>query len=1053
MRKHLVVFAALAGHAVAAFADDLPAGLGVAAPNGSVFTTNIAPDGDSDNYVVTGFPGTHLTAVVRAKKPSVLAPDVVVLRPDGSVLTRDDGLKVVRTNTSATARGVFDATGKWTVRVSGRDVGAGPPAPPSPSSGAYTITLKTGVPRRATVVLPSPDSNGQYRFAIPAEGGSSVSWTVKPSRAAPTFVSFLDSAGGQLATPLNSLRVPSLAIPAGRPRGDYVLTFEWGQAGIGRVTLVRGLVPSKIAKRTVATLSALEPVVNDTDEGVSPPAAGPGTVVAVKAYRLLDPNAPDGAVGLLLDETPFEDVSLAGDGVTLTGKVPTNMAYGLHDVVVTSTSGQQARRPAAFEFLRPPLLTTGDPPLGSALGGTDVTLTGRDFRLGQMGVLMDGVLLAVTPTFQDATTVRFSAPPHSPQVVTFQVIDIGANQPSGQGVPFEYVSTPTIAKMTPALVAVLSGETVTIEGPYFSVDDKVFVETTTPGVFENLPAAQTTYVDPSHRRFVAPTRPKGAYGVYVEDAQGRPTVKRPKTLTYFSFADATAASGLAGDVDGWDGWTSALADVDKDGDADLVVSRRGGASAATTPQTRVLKNDGAGQFTDVTADVMPAAGADDWRADRVVAADIDVDGYVDLVLTTNSTSVPAAGKSHTRILMNEARGGTGANAADRVLRDRTLTVMPAARPGKYSYPSGLAVADDWRGLDLWVGDLDTATSDRPSIVITHDETKQEVDVSCAPFCASPFAASYTYGFYWGGSRAFFWDKNLNGGLGKYKFERNFFPRKSGLRVPIGGPNGVGIPICNSTYGQPCAGKFTPFTGQRVAVGDLNGDGKLDVAVVSSAPVQRIYPPSTSYVTISSLQVGINKFNASDGAEVTDVTNVVTALGVDFTADAVAIARTGFPDGDAYGTIAVAKAAPIGTASMLRLVKFKPATLPAVAAFDDVTSLALPAPEATDQFQASQIAFVDVDQDGDLDLVLVGNAAPGGTRCAFRVLRNEKDGAQSGVYRRTLDGLLPSTSAGEHFEGDALAVGDVTGDGLLDYVVTRAVSSGADTQTRIVKTDH
>jgi hypothetical protein len=135
------------------------------------------------------------------------------------------------------------------------------------------------------------------------------------------------------------------------------------------------------------------------------------------------------------------------------------------------------------------------------------------------------------------------------------------------------------------------------------------------------------------------------------------------------------------------------------------------------------------------------------------------------------------------------------------------------------------------------------------------------------------------------------------------------------------------------------------------------------------------------------------------------------------------------------------------------VKFKSATLPAVAAFDDVTSLELPAPEATDQFQASQLAFVDVDQDGDQDLVLLADAAPGGTRPALRILRNEMVGAQRGSLLRTLYPSLPATSATEHFEGAALVVGDLTGDGLLDYAVTRAVSSGAGTQTRIVKTDH
>jgi hypothetical protein len=1049
MRRSLLVVAASCLAAAAAVADDLPAGIGVVAPNGSVFTADIGPSGDSDNYLVAGFPGTPLIVVVRAKRGSLLAPDVVVFRPDGSLFVSDvGGLVVVNTKSSATARCVMDATGVWTVRVSGRDGGTPPLL--SPTTGAYTVSLKTGAPRRATLALDAPDADGQYRFAIPAEGGAVVSWSVKPAGARPTSVSLVDSAGAKVDAPPNGLRVPAFRIPAGRPRGDYVLSLGWG-VDRGRVTLVRGVVPAKGPKRRVATLSAAEPIVDTTSAGVCPAAAGPGAVVSVKAYAVVDANAQGGAVGLFLGRTPFTDVALSADGVTLTGKVPTGLEYGVYDVVVTSTSGQAAVRPAAFEILRPPLLSAVDPPLGPALGGFDVTLTGRDYRAGQMGVLMDGVLLPVSPTYQDGTTVRFTAPPHAPQSVTFQVIDIGAGQPSGQGVPFEYVSTPAIAKVTPSLVTILGGETVTLEGVYFSADDKVYVETTVHGVFENMAATQTTYVDNAHHRFVAPTRPKGAYLVYVEDSQGRPAVKRTKTLTYYSLVDATAASGLADVGDSLDGWTSAVGDFDKNGAADLFVSRRGGAAVATSSQTRVLKNDGAGRFTDVTASVMPAVGADDWRADRIVAADVDGDGYVDFVLTTNSKDVPAAGKSRTRILMNEARGGTGADAADRVLRDRTLTLMAAPRTANSPYLAPTYVADDWRGLDLWVGDLDTSKTDRPSIIITHDETKQELDVTCLPFCSTdPVSAIYTYGFYWGGSRAFTWDKQANGGLGKYKFERNFFPRKSGLRVPLASPGGANLPICNVGYGQPCAGKFTPFTGQRVAVGDLNGDGLLDVAVVSNVPLARIYPPSTTYTVISSLQVGIRKFNPWDGALLTDVTWV----GGDFMGDAVAIGRTGFPDGNAYGTIAIARAAPNGTASTIRLVKFKPGVAPnPVAAFDEVTTLELPAPDATDQFQASQIAFVDVDQDGDQDLVLLANAAPGGTRSALRILRNETVGATSGVFVRSLDGILPPVAAGEHFEGDALAIGDVTGDGLLDYVVTRAVSSGVGTQTRIVRTDH
>jgi hypothetical protein len=63
------------------------------------------------------------------------------------------------------------------------------------------------------------------------------------------------------------------------------------------------------------------------------------------------------------------------------------------------------------------------------------------------------------------------------------------------------------------------------------------------------------------------------------------------------------------------------------------------------------------------------------------------------------------------------------------------------------------------------------------------------------------------------------------------------------------------------------------------------------------------------------------------------------------------------------------------------------------------------------------------------------------------------GTTVGVLKRTLDPLFHAmVRPNEHFEGDALTIGDITGDGLLDYIVTRATPSGSGAQTRIVKTD-
>jgi VCBS repeat protein/IPT/TIG domain-containing protein len=727
--------------------------------------------------------------------------------------------------------------------------------------------------------------------------------------------------------------------------------------------------------------------------------------------------------------------------------------------VATSTSGQPAVRADAFEVVPPPTLLSFDPPFSSVLGGTEITLTGSDFR-SSMGLLVDGVLQPVTATYADATTLRFPAPTHGAGFVTLGVVDLGSQLRSElTSAPFEFVTTPVINRVRPALVPVLGGETVTLDGVLFAADDSVFLETTTPGSYEEVSATQTTFVDATRHRFVTPVRPKGDYRVYVIDAAGRPNTPRTRTITYFDFADVTAASGFGTSIaDSGDAVTSALLDVDGDGDLDLALARSGGATAAATPQTRVLLNDGHGAFTDATASVMPPAGTDDWRADRMVAADIDGDGHTDLVIATNSLTVPPSNRSHTRLLMNERRGGTGLDADERVLRDRTIDLMAPVRTmqryGAFGGDGSSYVSDDWRGLDVWVGDLDANGSGPPDIVLTHDEAKDDDNpnadvfksgVYCGSYCASPYGSSYAYSFYWGGSRAFVWDKNARGGLGRYRFDANFFPRKSGPVVPTEAPGGIGFPVCSAHYNSICKSMFTPFTGKRLAVGDLNADGKPDVAVVADHAVQRRFTINGPLTTISSLQVALQGFNAQDGAKVTDVTAKLTALGGDLSGDAVAIGRTGYPDGNPDASIALARAA---STPGLRLLRFHDDA--GTLSVADVSAATLPAPVGADALQAGEVRFVDIDGDGDQDLVLLAPAAPGGTQAALRLLRNAGSGDVRGVFARPWDALVEAAVLpGDPFEGAALSIGDLTGDGLPEFAVSRALHGTQPADTRIL----
>ncbi len=117
------------------------------------------------------------------------------------------------------------------------------------------------------------------------------------------------------------------------------------------------------------------------------------------------------------------------------------------------------------------------------------------------------------------------------------------------------------------------------------------------------------------------------------------------------------------------------------------------ATAQPVIATRVLVNDGSGNFTDETDQRMPAAsGAEYWQANRVALADLDGDGDQDMVLLhmrhldafRNQTNL--VGATSLRVLRND----------EGVFTDMTATALPPLPAG---HPP-------LRGRALAVGDVD-----------------------------------------------------------------------------------------------------------------------------------------------------------------------------------------------------------------------------------------------------------------------------------------------------------------------------------------------------------
>jgi tetratricopeptide (TPR) repeat protein len=89
------------------------------------------------------------------------------------------------------------------------------------------------------------------------------------------------------------------------------------------------------------------------------------------------------------------------------------------------------------------------------------------------------------------------------------------------------------------------------------------------------------------------------------------------------FADVTAAAGLPAELPL--AWSAAFADVDHDGDLDLVVTI---FSASATPSVRLFRSNGNGTFADVTA----AAGLAETKGATVAVVPTDFDNRRDLDL-------------------------------------------------------------------------------------------------------------------------------------------------------------------------------------------------------------------------------------------------------------------------------------------------------------------------------------------------------------------------------------------------------------------------------------
>ena len=193
-----------------------------------------------------------------------------------------------------------------------------------------------------------------------------------------------------------------------------------------------------------------------------------------------------------------------------------------------------------------------------------------------------------------------------------------------------------------------------------------------------------------------------------------------RVLTNDGTGKLTRTSGrlpavLPTDVQQFQADTMAAADVDGNGYVDLVLTRDQVTEgpAATYHRTAILLTNSGGTFTDTSAASLPAASDPDYlQADRVFLRDVAGDSKPDILLLSNTA------------LTSPGSGAVSTSPSLRLLVNSGGT-FTAAAPGTFPAKRGNDVS---QGEDLAIGDLDGDGT--PDIVIVSANAPNGGDRAC-----------------------------------------------------------------------------------------------------------------------------------------------------------------------------------------------------------------------------------------------------------------------------------------------------------------------------------